>query len=1721
MPRFLLPHYYLTVPALLLATATPVLANSITWSSDHSDQIFTVGEAVNLTLPTVTATGSCTGSLTHSLYYDPGDGLQYWRPAGLTFNLGTGVLSGTPTTARTADTVTHTVTDQSCYKHVSRTFSVSITNVSLTASNVTNNSATLTVGNHSGAWYYKYSSPTGGSCSSVVSSGTTTANLTSLTSGTSYTYKAYSDSTCTTPLADADVLTKPGQVAGVGATAGDTSLSVSWTALTGTVTGYKVQWKSGQQNYNTGNRQKTVTSGTSTSITGLTNDTTYTVRVTAYNGTGDGAASAEVNGTPATETLTASAVTATTATLTLTSHSGAWYYKYSSPTGGSCSSVVSSGTTTANLTSLTTGTSYTYKAYSDSSCNTELTSATTDADFLTKPGQVAGVGVTADDASLSVSWTALTGTVTGYKVQWKSGLQNYNTGNRQKTVTSGTSTSITGLTNDTTYTVRVTAYNGTGDGAASAEVNGTPVTETLTASAVTATTATLTLTNHSGAWYYKYSSPTGGSCSSVVSSGTTTANLTSLTTGTTYTYKAYSDSSCSTELTSAATDADFLTKPGQVAGVGTTAGDTSLSVSWTALTGTVTGYKVQWKSGQQNYNNTGDRQKTVTSGTSTSITGLTNDTTYTVRVTAYNGTGDGAASAEVNGTPSNTTLTASAVTATTATLTLANHSGAWYYKYSSPTGGSCSSVVSSGTTTANLTSLAAGTTYTYKAYSDSSCSTELTSAATDAEFSTVGLTATSVTSSGATLTLANWTAAWWYKGNQTNASCTAVAANTTTASLTGLTGGTSYAYTVYSAAGCNATNEIADVEFATTGLSVNITGVPATTGSVFTATFTFSAAVTGFDITDIKLGNATSANFAGSGTTYTADITPTGQSRRRPGRPRGPSVYSVWVAANAAVDSNNVGNGAAIRRRGTYDASPTLACEGVPATNNGTPFTVKFSFSEAVTGFEASDISLTGATMTNFTGSGASYSAVVTATADYTISVAAGAAQDSTGNLTPADSCSGTFDTTAPTVTITGVPAAANGAFTATFTFSEPVTGFATTDTIDATVTGATVSEIKPVGGDGSAYSATITPSGDYAVSVAANVAQDTAGNGNTAAAAVSGVYDTTAPTVAITGVPATTSAAFTATFTFSESVTGFEVGDITLSNASAADFSGSAATYTALVTPNSAGAYSVSVPAAAAQDTATNGNTASTTASGTASSLVCSRTVEVRNAIVAAVSGKTTCSAITDTDLAGISSLTVADNTTLTALQSGDFAGLTALTTLDLSGNSLSSLPANVFDDLTALTTLDLEDNDLTALPANVFDDLTALTTLDLDDNDLTALPANVFDDLTALTTLDLGDNDLTALPVNVFDDLTVLTNLDLINNDLTALPVNVFDNLTALRNLDLSGNSLTSLRANVFDNLTELDYLALYENSLTVLPAGVFDNLTKLKSGLDLGKNSLSSNTLPAGVFDNLTKLEKLYIGGNSGLATLPAGIFDKLSSLTTLFAIGSPKLTCLPFIPNDLSPVVTIAPGSAACGAAVTVGATGVTVGAGQTATYTVVLDAYPRGNVTVTPESGATGKATVSGALTFTQDNWSTAQSVTVTGVAAGSATVSHTVRSGGYDNATAGNVAATVTAASLAVSAVTSTTATLTIANHSSDWYYKYTTPSGGTCSSVVSAGTTTAIASSLADSTSYTFKAYSDNGCTTELATAAATSTLAAVTLTASDATVNSLKLIAHSGYCQ
>ena len=113
-----------------------------------------------------------------------------------------------------------------------------------------------------------------------------------------------------------------------------------------------------------------------------------------------------------------------------------------------------------------------------------------------------------------------------------------------------------------------------------------------------------------------------------------------------------------------------------------------------------------------------------------------------------------------------------------------------------------------------------------------------------------------------------------------------------------------------------------------------------------------------------------------------------------------------------------------------------------------------------------------------------------------------------------------TLGTTRPTVKIDGVPATDSGAFMATFTFSEEITGFTASDVRVSNATASAFTEVQA----GRRWYVRITPTGDdgvggrdaipagievshYGVWLPANQVTDLAGNGNTASSRHSGSY--------------------------------------------------------------------------------------------------------------------------------------------------------------------------------------------------------------------------------------------------------------------------------------------------------------------------------------------------------------------------------------------------------------------------------------------------------------------------------------------------------------------------------------------------------------------------------------------------------------------------------------
>ena len=380
--------------------------------------------------------------------------------------------------------------------------------------------------------------------------------------------------------------------------------------------------------------------------------------------------------------------------------------------------------------------------------------------------------------------------------------------------------------------------------------------------------------------------------------------------------------------------------------------------------------------------------------------------------------------------------------------------------------------------------------------------------------------------------------------------------------------------------------------FDATAPSVALSGAPATLNSTapFNVTATFSEDVTGLTAGEITVTNGSVTGLGGGPSAYTLQITPDGNGD-----------VSVTVPAGAAQDGAGNDNTVSNTVTSTFDATaPSVALSGAPATLNSTaPFNVTATFSEDVTGLTAGEITVTNGSVTGLGGGPSAYTLQITpdGNGDVSVTVPAGAAQDGAGNdNTVSNTVTSTFDATAPSVALSGAPATLNSTapFNVTATFSEDVTGLTAGE---ITVTNGSVTGL---GGGPSAYTLQITPdgNGDVSVTVPAGAAQDGSGNDNTVSNTVTSTFDATAPSVALSGAPATlnSTAPFNVTATFSEDVTGLTAGEITVTNGSVTGLGGGPSAYTLQITPDGNGDVSVTVPAGAAQDGSGNDNTVSNT---------------------------------------------------------------------------------------------------------------------------------------------------------------------------------------------------------------------------------------------------------------------------------------------------------------------------------------------------------------------------------------------------------------------------------------------------------------------------------------------------------------------------------------------
>jgi hypothetical protein len=158
-------------------------------------------------------------------------------------------------------------------------------------------------------------------------------------------------------------------------------------------------------------------------------------------------------------------------------------------------------------------------------------------------------------------------------------------------------------------------------------------------------------------------------------------------------------------------------------------------------------------------------------------------------------------------------------------------------------------------------------------------------------------------------------------------------------------------------------------------------------------TFTFSEATTNFTAGDVTVTNGSLSGFTGSGTSYSATFTATdGVS--------GTGAVSVTAGSytNAALTPGAGGSDMVTIDR----VNPTVTVDIVEVADpvNGTS-TVNFFFSEVTTNFIAGDVTVTNGTLTGFTGSGQTYTAVYVNDGNpglNTVSVNAGSYTDPVGN---------------------------------------------------------------------------------------------------------------------------------------------------------------------------------------------------------------------------------------------------------------------------------------------------------------------------------------------------------------------------------------------------------------------------------------------------------------------------------------------------------------------------------------------------------------------------------------------------------------------------------------------------------------------------------------------------------------------------------------------------
>ncbi|RMT18814.1 BNR repeat-containing glycosyl hydrolase [Pseudomonas savastanoi] len=354
-------------------------------------------------------------------------------------------------------------------------------------------------------------------------------------------------------------------------------------------------------------------------------------------------------------------------------------------------------------------------------------------------------------------------------------------------------------------------------------------------------------------------------------------------------------------------------------------------------------------------------------------------------------------------------------------------------------------------------------------------------------------------------------------------------------------------------------------------------------GETSLVTITFSEAVSGFTNADLSVANGTLSAVSSSdgGITWTATLTPTAGITS--------ASNSVTLNNGGVTDlAGNVGSGLTLSNNYTIDQTRPTASIVIAdnALSAGETSLVTITFSEAVSGFDNSDLNVPNGTLSTVSSNdgGITWTATFTPNANVNastgqISLNSAGVTDLAGNAGSGIISSGSFtvDTTRPSATIVVADNALSAGETTlvTFTFSQAVSGFSNAD---LSVANGTLSTVSSSDG-GSTWTATFTQNAN--VTDASNlITLDNTGVTNASGSTGSGTtasnnytIDTQRPTATITVANPNLAIGQTSlvTFAFSERVTNFDLSDISVGNGSLSGLSSSDSglTWTATLTPD------------------------------------------------------------------------------------------------------------------------------------------------------------------------------------------------------------------------------------------------------------------------------------------------------------------------------------------------------------------------------------------------------------------------------------------------------------------------------------------------------------------------------------------------------------------------